>query len=107
MLLFLFVNFATPIMKETYKREMLIMRKLNSKTVDVLLAWGLVIALVVITMIGTKTVLERQYRQELELRIIQLADEVEYKADGSILISEYGSDDRLEISIYQRNGFNK
>ena len=86
---------------------MLIMRKLNSKTVDVLLAWGLVIALVVITMIGTKTVLDRQYRQELELRIIQLADEVEYKADGSILISEYGSDDRLEISIYQRNGFNK
>lgn len=83
------------------------MRKLNSKTVDVLLAWGLVIALVVITMIGTKTVLERQYRQELELRIIQLADEVEYKADGSILISEYGSDDRLEISIYQRNGFSK
>ena len=83
------------------------MRKLNSKTVDVLLAWGLVIALVVITMIGTKTVLERQYRQELELRIIQLADEVEYKADRSILISEYGSDDRLEISIYQRNGFNK
>ena len=94
-------------MKETYKREMLIMRKLNSKTVDVLLAWGLVIALVVITMIGTKTVLERQYRQELEITIIQLADEVEYKADGSILISEYGSDDRLEISIYQRNGFNK
>ena len=83
------------------------MRKLNSKTVDVLLAWGLIIALVVITMIGTKTVLERQYRQELELRIIQLADEVEYKADGSILISEYESDDRLEISIYQRNGFNK
>lgn len=82
------------------------MRKLNSKTVDTLLAWGLVIALVVITMIGTKTVLERQYRQELELRIIQLADEVEYKADGSILISEYGSDDRLEISIYQRDGFN-
>ena len=83
------------------------MRKLNSKTVDVLLAWGLVIALVVITMIGTKTVLERQYRQELELRIIQLADEVEYKADGSILIREYGSDDRLEISIYQRDGFSK
>ena len=83
------------------------MRKLNSKTVEVLLAWGLVIALVVITMIGTKTVLDRQYRQELELRIIQLADEVEYKADGSILISEYGSDDRLEISIYQRNGFDK
>ena len=83
------------------------MRKLNSKTVDVLLAWGLVIALVVITMIGTKTVLERQYRQELELKIIQLADEVEYKADGSILISEYGSDDRLEISIYQRNGFDR
>ena len=83
------------------------MRKLNSKTVDVLLAWGLVIALVVITMIGTKTVLERQYRQELELRIIQLADEVEYKADGSILISEYGSDDRLGISIYQRDGFSK
>ena len=83
------------------------MRKLNSKTVDVLLAWGLVIALVVITMIGTKTVLERQYRQELEITIIQLADEVEYKADGSILISEYGSDDRLEISIYQRNGFDK
>ena len=83
------------------------MRKLNSKTVEVLLAWGLVIALVVITMIGTKTVLERQYRQELELKIIQLADEVEYKADGSILISEYGSDDRLEISIYHRNGFNK
>ena len=83
------------------------MRKLNSKTVDVLLAWGLVIALVVITMIGTKTVLERQYRQELELRIIQLADEVEYKADGSILISEYGADDRIELSIYQRNGFSK
>ena len=83
------------------------MRKLNSKTVEVLLAWGLVIALVVITMIGTKTVLERQYRQELELRIIQLPDEVEYKADGSILISEYGSDDRLEISIYQRNGFDR
>ena len=83
------------------------MRKLNSKTVEVLLAWGLVIALVVITMIGTKTVLERQYRQELELRIIQRADEVEYKADGSILISEYGSDDRLEISIYQRDGFSK
>ena len=83
------------------------MRKLNSKTVEVLLAWGLVIALVVITMIGTKTVLERQYRQELELKIIQLADEVEYKADGSILISEYGSDDRLEISIYQRNGFDR
>ena len=76
------------------------MRKLNSKTVDVLLAWGLVIALVVITMIGTKTVLERQYRQELELRIIQLADEVEYRADGSILISEYGADDRIELSIY-------
>ena len=72
-----------------------------------LLAWGLVIALVVITMIGTKTVLERQYRQELELTIIQLADEVEYKADGSILISEYGEDDRIELSIYQRNGFNK
>ena len=83
------------------------MRKLNSKTVEVLLAWGLVIALVVITMIGTKTVLERQYRQELELRIIQLADEVEYKADGSILISEYGADDRLELSIYHRNGFSK
>lgn len=83
------------------------MRKLNSKTVEVLLAWGLVIALVVITMIGTKTVLERQYRQELELTIIQLADEVEYKADGSILISEYGADDRIELSIYQRNGFNK
>ena len=83
------------------------MRKLNSKTVDVLLAWGLVIALVVITMIGTKTVLERQYRQELEITIIQLADEVEYKADGSILISEYGSDDRLELSIYQRDGFGK
>ena len=83
------------------------MRKLNSKTVDVLLAWGLVIALVVITMIGTKTVLERQYRQELELTIIQLADEVEYKADGSILISEYGADDRIELSIYQRDGFNK
>ena len=83
------------------------MRKLNSKTVEVLLAWGLVIALVVITMIGTKTVLERQYRQELELTIIQLADEVEYKADGSILISEYGEDDRIELSIYQRNGFNK
>ena len=83
------------------------MKKLNSKTVEVLLAWGLVIALVVITMIGTKTVLERQYRQELELRIIQLADEVEYKTDGSILISEYGSDDRLEISIYQRNGFDR
>ena len=86
---------------------MLIMRKLNSKTVEVLLAWGLVIALVVITMIGTKTVLERQYRQELELTIIQLADEVEYKADGSILISEYGEDDRIELSIYQRNGFSK
>ena len=83
------------------------MRKLNSKTVEVLLAWGLVIALVVITMLGTKTVLERQYRQELELTIIQLADEVEYKADGSILISEYGADDRLELSIYQRNGFSK
>ena len=83
------------------------MRKLNSKTVDVLLAWGLVIALVVITMIGTKTVLERQYRQELELTIIQLADEVEYKADGSILISEYGADDRIELSIYQRDGFSK
>ena len=83
------------------------MRKLNSKTVEVLLAWGLVIALVVITMIGTKTVLERQYRQELELTIIQLADEVEYKADGSILISEYGADDRIELSIYQRNGFSK
>ena len=83
------------------------MRKLNSKTVEVLLAWGLVIALVVITMIGTKTVLERQYRQELELTIIQLADEVEYKADGSILISEYGADDRIELSIYQRNGFSE
>ena len=83
------------------------MRKLNSKTVEVLLAWGLVIALVVITMIGTKTVLERQYRQELELTIIQLADEVEYKADGSILISEYGADNRIELSIYQRNGFSK
>ena len=83
------------------------MRKLNSKTVEVLLAWGLVIALVVITMIGTKTVLERQYRQELELRIIQLADEVEYKADGSILISEYGADNRIELSIYQRDGFSK
>ena len=83
------------------------MRKLNSKTVDVLLAWGLVIALVVITMIGTKTVLERQYRQELELRIIQLADEGEYKADGSILISEYGADNRIELSIYQRDGFGK
>ena len=83
------------------------MRKLNSKTVDVLLAWGLVIALVAITMIGTKTVLERQYRQELELTIIQLADEVEYKAGGSILISEYGADDRIELSIYQRDGFSK
>ena len=83
------------------------MKKLNSKTVEVLLAWGLVIALVVITMIGTKTVLERQYRQELEITIIQLADEVEYKADGSILISEYGADDRLELSIYQRDGFSK
>ena len=83
------------------------MRKLNSKTVEVLLAWGLVIALVVITMIGTKTVLERQYRQELELTIIQLADEVEYKADGSILISEYGADNRIELSIYQRDGFSK
>ena len=83
------------------------MKKLNSKTVEVLLAWGLVIALVVITMIGTKTVLERQYRQELELTIIQLADEVEYKADGSILISEYGADDRIELSIYQRDGFSK
>ena len=83
------------------------MRKLNSKTVEVLLAWGLVIALVVITMIGTKTVLERQYRQELELKIIQLADEVEYKADGSILISEYGADNRIELSIYQRDGFSK
>ena len=83
------------------------MRKLNSNIVEVLIAWGLVIALVVITMVGTKTVLERQYRQELELKIIQLADEVEYKADGGILIREYGSDDRLEISIYQRNGFNK
>ena len=83
------------------------MRKLNSKTVEVLLAWGLVIALVVITMIGTKTVLDRQYRQELEITIIQLADEVEYKADGSILISEYGADDRIELSIYQRDGFSK
>ena len=83
------------------------MRKLNSKTVEVLLAWGLVIALVVITMIGTKTVLERQYRQELELTIIQLADEVEYKADGSILISEYGADNRIELSVYQRDGFSK
>ena len=83
------------------------MRKLNSKTVEVLLAWGLVIVLVVITIAGTKNVLERQYRQELEITIIQLADEVEYKADGSILISEYGADDRLEISIYQRNGFDK
>ena len=83
------------------------MRKLNSKTVDVLLAWGLVIALVIITMVGTKAVLERQYRQELELTIIQLADEVEYKADGSILISEYGADDRIELSIYQRDGFSK
>ena len=94
-------------MKEHIQKGMLIMRKLNSKTVEVLLAWGLVIALVVITMIGTKTVLERQYRQELELTIIQLADEVEYKADGSILISEYGADDRIELSIYQRNGFSE
>ena len=83
------------------------MRKLNSKTVDILLAWGMVIALLIITMVGTKTVLERKYQNELELRVIQLADEVEYRADGSILISEYGADDRLEISIYQRNGFNK
>ena len=83
------------------------MRKLNSNIVEVLIAWGLVIVLVVITIAGTKNVLERQYRQELEITIIQLADEVEYKADGSILISEYGSDDRLEISIYQRDGFSK
>ena len=67
----------------------------------------MVIALLIITMVGTKTVLERKYQNELELRVIQLADEVEYKADGSILISEYGADNRLEISIYQRNGFNK
>ena len=83
------------------------MKKLNSKTVDVLLAWGLVIALVVITIAGTKNILERQYRQELELKIIQLADEVEYKADGSILIREYGADNRIELSIYQRDGFSK
>ena len=83
------------------------MKKLNSKTVDILLAWGMVIALLIITMVGTKTVLERRYQNELELRIIQLADEVEYKADGSILISEYGADDRIELSIYQRNGFGK
>ena len=83
------------------------MKKLNSKTVEVLLAWGLVIALLIITMVGTKTVLERRYQNELELRIIQLADEVEYKADGSILIREYGADDRIELSIYQRDGFSK
>ena len=83
------------------------MKKLNSKTVDILLAWGMVIALLIITMVGTKTVLERRYQNELELRIIQLADEVDYKADGSILISEYGADDRIELSIYQRNGFSK
>ena len=94
-------------MKEHIQKGMLIMRKLKSNTVDKLLAWGLVIALVIITMVGTKTVLERRYQNELELRVIQLADEVEYKADGSILISEYGSDDRLEISIYQRDGFGK
>ena len=83
------------------------MKKLNSKTVEVLLAWGLVIALVIITMVGTKTVLERKYQNELELRVIQLADEVEYKADGSILIREYGADDIIELSIYQRDGFSK
>ena len=94
-------------MKEHIQKGMLIMRKLKSNTVDKLLAWGLVIALVIITMVGTKTVLERKYQNELELRVIQLADEVEYKADGSILISEYGADDRIELSIYQRNGFSK
>ena len=94
-------------MNNTHKKGMFIMRKLNSNTVETLMAWGMVIALVIITMVGTKTILERQYKQELELRIIQLADEVEYKADGSILISEYGADDRIELSIYQRNGFSK
>ena len=83
------------------------MKKLNSKTVDILLAWGMVIALLIITMVGTKTVLERRYQNELELRVIQLADEVEYKADGSILIREYGADNRIELSIYQRDGFSK
>ena len=94
-------------MKEHIQKGMIIMRKLKSNTVDKLLAWGLVIALVIITMVGTKTVLERKYQNELELRVIQLADEVEYKADGSILIREYGADDIIELSIYQRDGFSK
>lgn len=80
------------------------MRKLNSNTVDTLLAWGLAL-LLVITIVGTKTVLENKYKAELNNTIMQLADEVEYKADGSILIREYGADGRLELSIYQRNGF--